>query len=315
MDARAKLERHVRLELLPRLSRDGRAIVIGTPFHPDDLLGVLSRDKQWYSLRHPVFLDDGRTPRWDDPQFSAASIEILRQSMAPGHFDQLYLLRAPEQGAGRFDRAALLRAVEAGRGLTIPVVEWNRTIPCVLGVDPAFATDDRSDMSALVAIGLRPVEGRIVFDLACCQQGRWSADELCSRILSFARRTNATVVCESNAAQRLLEDLLYEKSRAMGIDPPCIERHFTSQATKADRWSGLEAMTGSFMRGEWCIPSDLHTGEPFDESRAFVDALLEYKPSATGAHLPDAVAAGWFAWKSARERMDCGDLPPGFLAR
>lgn len=301
-DARGTLERHVRLELLPRLAEDGRVVIVGAPFHPDDLLGVLSRDRAWHLLRHPAVLPDG-SPRWPEA-WPRERLEEARRSLGTASFEQLFELRPPDESSGRFRRQDVYAAVEAGRGLTMAERFVPGAFPTYVGIDPAFAQDDHSDLSAIVVLAVvTGAEGKRVNRLVSCRQGRWTADELAARVLDAANRYRARTFVEGNAAQRLLVDLVRAKAQLAGTEPPPISTSFTTQASKADRLVGLEAMTASFERREWMFPSDRETGDPLHETKTLVDALLDYSPQ---AHAPDSVMAAWIAWRSAMQAGSVG---------
>src|SRR6185369_8075644 len=115
--ARKKVEDWVRASALTRLTKKARVIVVGTAWHPKDLLHTLSRQPGWRWVRFPVLDKNGRST-WPEA-WSAERIEAKRAELGPTEFARNMLCKARDDGEARFRQEWIDAALDRGEGLQL----------------------------------------------------------------------------------------------------------------------------------------------------------------------------------------------------
>jgi hypothetical protein len=270
-----------------RLTARAQAIVVCTPWHREDLHARLE-EQGWPTARFPVERDDG-SPSWPErwsveriarkrlelgPAQSARQLDVVCRADETASVDEAWLALALRRGA---TQALRLQHNARGEPFLLSRPQWPARIVC--GLDPSVGRSNRSDLSALATIFLRPDGSRELLEV---QAGRWPAPEILRRIESVNERFGpARIVVESNGAQAFLVQL----ARQSGARLP-VEAFATGRNTKSLQWLA-ERFAAELAAGRWIIPSV--DGVPStSELRAFVRDVLSYSPR---DHTPDRLAA------------------------
>jgi hypothetical protein len=276
--------------LMGRLSATGRVIVVGTAFHPEDLLHRLE-DQGWPSYRFPVEYEDG-TPRWPH-RWTRQRIAEKRMELGPAEAARQLDVAARSDAESRFKEAWLATALQRGTGKTcLPhLLHVPNGTHVVHGVDLAVSKRANADLSVIVSLLVLANGDR---QLLSVQSGRWSGPEIVHRIMDAHRRYGGIVVVESVAAQAFISHFLRELSAIPVID-------FKTGRNKMSLEWQTEALAAEFSRGQWIVPSDNGSAANNPEAATLLRDLLFYDPR---RHTPDRVAAACFArWGADRSRV------------
>lgn len=288
---RSKLVDWFRSTLVGRIVKDGKIILVGTPWHPEDLLHVLVNSGEYKSLRSPALDDDGK-PLWPE----AWPIERLaqrRREIGETEFSRQMLLRPISDATSRFKADWLERAFQGAEEIGVALVDsYSGPHRTFTGVDLGVGQSARHDESVAFTIALLPDGQRRVLNI---EAGRWQAPELVERLKSIAARYGSRLRVETNGAQDYLRQFLI----AEGVR---VDAHTTGR-NRHDPQFGVESLAVEFERGLWVVPDAPAT-------RAWARELLAFSP---GQHTGDRVMASWLAREAARTGAAGPAFPAPFL--
>lgn len=287
--------------LVGRLTEHGRVIVLGTAWHPDDLMHRLARNPGWSAHRFAIEDDQGR-PRWPS-RWSAARIAEKRQELGPLEAARQLDCMARSDEDARFKAEWLANALARGRGRRLLPYLLNTPAGCFVtcGVDLAVSKRDNADLTAMTTLLVHPNGDR---ELIALESGRWDAGEIVRRIHRLSERWGAAlanIVVESNAAQMYVAQWV----RRLSASP--IMAYTTGRGTTSLTWQ-CEALATEFSNGKVILPSGADGEDVEPEVDALVRDLLYYSPK---EHTPDRVASLCFARVGAERagmRVETGRL-------
>lgn len=323
-DQRAKLIAWVEASVIGRLEADGKIVVVGNAWHPEDLMHLLAANSSWKSARFPV-MDAKGNPFWPE-RWSRKRIEAKRkQFISPVEFARQMLCVARDDSTSRFKEEWLDLCKRRGENLhtvrdllgllddeeiaqltngRMPTPVEVHAALChadnahyriYTGVDLAVGESERHDTTALFTILAYPNGDRQVLNV---EAGRWTFPDIIKRIIDVWSRFGGMFIVENVAAQNYVCQQLRHIS-AIPVVP------FTTGKQKADAKLGIESMAGELANGKWIIPST--GGRVVDtEVARWVQEILYYKPN---EHTGDRLMASWFARSGAlsyelQEEMD-----------
>lgn len=281
--------------VMSRLTDGGRVWVIGTPWHPEDLLHVLSRRPGWANFKYGAVLNpkdptDKWVPRWP-AQFSVARLRKIHAGMTPLNFARSYLCESRTDDASRFNEEWIENAIKAGRGRSMPprtpLDPNGRPMPCFTGVDLAIGKKTDSDQTAIFTIALDQRNRRMVCDV---QSGRWQAPDILAKLKQVYQRYGSIVVVEDNGAQ----NFLIQWAQGMGIP---VRPYTTTGKKKFNEHFGVESLAVELRANQWVIPSGLDGLEVHHEVQSWIREMLFYSPE---SHTGDRLMASWFAREAIR---------------
>lgn len=276
---------------LSRLTAKGRVLVVGTAFHPEDVLHRLAKLPGWAAFRYPVLLEDG-TPRWTE-RWPPERIERAKETLGPLEFARQLLCVARSDDQARFKKEWIDTCLALGEGKQL-VYGMDKLPPgfkTYTGVDLAVQQKDGADYTVLFTIAIHPNTGNR--EVLSIERGRWSGPEIVSRIIDIHRRFMSIVVVENNAAQ----DYILQFARGQYAVPM---RAFTTGRNKAHPEFGVESLAMEMAGRKWIIPS--RGGLPaHPEIGQWIQEMLFYQPA---SHTGDSLMASWFA----REGQRLGSL-------
>ena len=293
-EQRAKLLEWFDTSVLTRLTDGGCVWCIGTPWHQDDLLNVLSSRPGFVALRYsavknPDANPSGWVPLW--PQvWSVTRLVERAANTLESVFQRKYLCRVRLDASARFKQAWLDRMTQLGKGLTFyaeaPKAQGGvRSLPCFTGVDLGIGLGDSDALTVLFTLALRDDARRLVVNI---EAGHWQAPEILDRIVSHYRRYSSVIFVESNAAQAFINQLANEQVPVAA---------FHTGANKWDEEWGVESLAVEMRGMQWVLPSGA-TGESLPpEARAWLREMLYFSP---GAHTGDRLMASWLAREALR---------------
>jgi hypothetical protein len=268
-----------------RLTKRGRVTVVGTAYHPDDMLHRFARAPGWKAFRYPVMNDDGSS-RWPE-RWPLDRIAKKRIALGPMEFSRQMLCIARDDSSARFKREWIDRCLFRGNGrsLAFGLSVLPPGIKTYTGVDLAVQQHSAADSTVLFTIAVHPNGDR---EVLCIEAGKWAGPEIVAKIIDHHRRFFSIAIVENNAAQ----DFIIQFARGMFAVPI---RPFTTGRNKAHPEFGIESIAAEMAGGKWIIPSS--EGRCAPEVDAWVSEMLYYDPT---AHTGDRLMASWFAREGAR---------------
>lgn len=318
---REELWRWIKATLFGRLTANGRVIVIGNAWHPQDALHRLEKEPRFAGVRFPV-ADIAGELTWPE-RWSTERIEQVKQDLGPLEYSRQLLCRARDDSSSRFKREWIETALAIGQGLnTIAGIEalfdsgdieipegvteeelrkaaetiWRLTghCSCFTGVDLAVQRHESADLTALVTIFVDDKGRRRVLEV---KSGKWSGPEIVREIENVHARFGSIVVVENNAAQDYILQFVRERSAV-----PVVAH--TTGRNKAHHEFGIESLAVEMSNGKWLIPNktgkiDGMHADP--EIYEWVQEMLSYDPK---EHTGDRLMASWFAREGARRFHD-----------
>jgi len=268
-----------------RVTQRGRVSVIGTAYHPDDLLHRLARAPGWKAFRYPV-LDDKGNPRWPE-RWPMERVLEKKMRLGPLEFARQMQCVARDDTEARFKREWIDRCLMRGNGrsLAFGMSVLPPGVRTFTGVDLAVQQHSAADLTCLFTIAVHPNGDR---EVLCCESGRWAGPEIVQRIIDHHRRYFSVCVVENNAAQ----DFIIQFARGQFAVPI---RPFTTGRNKAHPEFGIESIAAEMAGGKWIIPNN--EGRSPAEIDAWLSEMLYYDPT---VHTGDRLMASWFAREGAR---------------
>lgn len=294
-EQRKKLIEWFETAVFTRLNDNGIILVIGTPWHQEDLMHVLASRPGFHVERYSGVENPDDPPRLWRPIWPAQwSLERLLdryENTSEAAFLRKYLCRVRVDSAGRFRAAWINRMVALGKGRTFvkrpPKTPGGSELQCFCGVDLGVGENDTNAETCLFTIAVDNRGRRIVVDI---EAGRWTAPEIIDRLRRNYMAYDSIIAVEDNAAQKFLVQIANEDFPVIGL---------TTGKNKHHEEFGVEALAVEIRNGWWVLPSGA-TGSirgVHEEGRAWVSEMLHYDPT---EHTGDRLMASWKAKEAAR---------------
>lgn len=194
--ARDDLSRWFDSTVLGRLTADARVIVVGNPWHRDDLLARLAQRAGWHSERYAITTRLGRS-RWPE-RWPASRVESVRRDLGPREAARQLDCLPPDDADPVIGSELVLNALRLGENATTEhfASAMERGDVVVLGVDTAQSEKRTADESALVLTRTRRSTG--LREVTQVTAGRWGFDELVGRIVNQCELSRAVAAIETN---------------------------------------------------------------------------------------------------------------------
>jgi hypothetical protein len=273
----------LRSTLLSRLTHNGTAVALGTPWHPGDALHTFTAEG-WPTLRLGVTDEHGR-PRWPE-RWPLDRIEQTRRTMSLFEAARALDVEVRDEGAAVFDRSHVEHALERGRGRpTLVALHSQGQAFVIIGVDLAVSKGPRADKSAFAVVAVHSNGDR---ELLRIESSRMSAPDILQRIITLSTWFRpAAVVVESVAAQDYVRQLLQ-----LSTSIPVVG--YRTGKGKMSLPFQCELLASELGRGKWLLRDP--DSEPV---RALARSMLFYNRD---RHTPDDLAALCFARWGAESR-------------
>jgi hypothetical protein len=284
--------------LAGRLIEEGRTIVCGTAFHPDDLMHRLADVFHWPNRRWPVVRPDG-TPNWPE-RWSAARIEDKRSELTPIEFERQLMCQPRDEATQRFKEEWITTCLRQGDGIdpaysleeafdSDPELEaFVRLAGGVwTGVDLAVEKKSSSDDTVLFTFAVLPNGKRRVLWI---EGDKLAGPEIIRRIVDTHQRFGSIVGVESVAAQKYIVQFAHEQT-AVPVYP------IHTGKNKHSIEFGVESLAAEFMAGKWIIPN--RGGKTHPQITKWLNELRNYDPK---LHTGDRVMANWIGRELVRSR-------------
>lgn len=301
---RKKVEAWYKAVAVGRLTRRAKILVVGTAYHPKDLLHVLGAQKRWKWVRFPVINAKGVVawPEYWPPERIAA----MREELGPAEFARQLLCKARDEDEARFRKEWIDAALRRGEGLLAPanpdsmpegsfyqskIKEMPEGCATFTGVDLAVKKSKKADESAFFTFIERPNGDRLLLDV---DAGKMSGPEIVQKIIAKHEAYQSIQSVENNAAQ----DFILQFARDISNVP--VVPH-TTTAAKRDPLLGIEGFAIELSNGKWIFPCTNGIAAP--QVEALIQEMLYYTPK---AHPGDRLMAAYFARERARKMRGTG---------
>lgn len=253
----------------------GQIIVVGTPFHQDDLYNDLDENDEYEFRKYQAVQKDG-TALWPErycmdeiPPQGVASLPRKRREIGSVRFTREFMCEPIADDMSLFPRHLFQGdpTEQFNIRLGMPLEFWVKAgVQRFMGVDFAMSSNVSADFTVVWTMGIDDFGNRWIIDI---QRERGMAyQEQLSMINTTARKYDpALIFVEDNAMQRIFGDELIRTS-----DLPI--RKFTTGVQKNSLDKGVPSLRLLLENGKFRIPrGDKHSVEMTDiwiaEMRAF----------------------------------------------
>lgn len=193
--------------LVPCLSDTGIVRVVGTVLHFDSLLENLLHNSSWKSKRYRAHNEDFSYILWPE-QWPEERLQAKRQEYSDiGYlegYSQEYLNYPIDETTSYFKKSDFKR-----------IKDWNENLTYYFGLDLAVSTQQRTDFSVIVVVGVNP-EGLLkVVDV---RKGRWDSLEIIDELFSaYHRYQPELIITEKGTIEKAIGPFLYEEMRKRNV--------------------------------------------------------------------------------------------------
>lgn len=282
----------------------GQLVVVGTPFHAQDLYAHLERTGVYYVMKHPAFDNEGRA-LWPG-RYDEAGLERKRAELAnPLRFSREYLCSPITDEASLFPSYLFDNPdVKQPYPMGLPGHHWdNLGATTYMGVDLALSASAGADYFVCFVMAVMENGDRYVVDIQR-RKGLGFQQQL-DTIKNLSKKYACGLVfCEANQFQRVVTDEVIRTSDVpikafytTGKRKITSQRLGMSQVYRADKNAfdqGVPSLRMLFENGKikipWAPDSRDEVNNWIGEMQAF--GWAEGKLQGVGAH-DDTVMAMW----------------------
>lgn len=289
-EQRKKTLEWIKTVAFTRLSKNPTILIVGTAFHPDDVLHVLSKQPGFASVRFPILDRHGKST-WPSA-WPMDRINATRDRLGVGEFIRQCMCKARADDEARFKQEWIDEALRLGDGLEFitKVEEEDREgFGLFTGVDLAISKKKRADRTAFVTFkeDIETALRTILF----IKSGKFTGPDIVKSIHEHNENYGSVVAVENNAAQDFIVQFAKE-----GNNVPVLPH--TTGKVKHDPALGVESIAIELENKKWAFPNI--GGHCHPEIAALIEELLYYTPH---AHTGDRLMALYFARDLARKMM------------
>lgn len=291
----AKMIRWIDAEVLSRIGRKSRFIMIGTRVIPGDIYGTMIEREGYHVVKYPAILDEADEQMLWPEHFPFDDAILRRQEMDPAMW-QLVYQNVDSLTEGTAFRAEDIDACfDPARGVGHHEPQWF----LVAGLDPAGAGKD-SGYTAMVLLALDAHTGeRYLVDAYAQKQMR--APELKAKMLEWSDQYPIYEWrVEANGVQRNLIQYNEDIIRPLAARGVRVDGHVTG-ANKWDPQFGVESMAPLFASRMMSIPYHNRGTDMYELTRQLKNFPL--------MPIQDLAMALWFAELGCRAIIQRPSLP------
>lgn len=275
----------------------GQIIVVGTPFHANDLYGDLQRNEEYYFVRFQALDEQTGEPLWA-ARYSKADLEKKKLEIGPIRFTREFQTNPIGDDMSLFPSTLFMGSpIEQPQiKLGMPKDFWDKAgIQLFMGVDFALSSNVRADYTVIWITGADSVGNRWIVDIYR-DKGLPYHKQLSIMNAMGQKYEPALVYVEANQAQRIFGDELIRTT-----DLPVKLFHTGSQKQTLDK--GIPSLRIQLENQKWRIPrGDANSVELTDlwvsEMNAFT--WVDGKLTNVGAH-DDMAMASWITDQAVRQ--------------
>jgi predicted phage terminase large subunit-like protein len=257
------------------LDEGGEILVVGTPWHPDDLYhyirevlnpSLTPRDR-YVVEAEGAYLPDGVTPRYPNI-LPEETLQEIRLTLPAADFAAQYLIDPQPVGTAMFDLSQMVTFPFAGVA----------AYPSIVGFcDPALGRSNLGCYSAVVTVGVDPAHGTL--DILDADLQRIPPDALLALIAqkhAYYRYARFGIE-DNNFQERLVADLRSQRTTYLPVE---------GVSHRTDKTGRIGTLQPLFARGQLRVAEDWRTRYPL-----LIDQLLGCQLDTLPAYVdgPDAL--------------------------
>ena len=324
--SRNKVRQWFETSPMSRTSKNMKVIVTVNRWHKDDAAHTLARLAGWRSKVYPVGkkLPDGSLRSYWPGQWPVARIVKELAKRTPAEGDRALFCISYAESDSRVKQEWFVEALQRGRGLAgAGINNWVRSIDLedgwtgVVGVDLGLSDSERSDLTSIVFMAMRPPQGGFaVTDVEDAAEhgfvkgpevkmlgfitGRFLTHVTLEAIAAAHRAFNKRplIFVESVQAQRWAVDILARTDPSMQIFP-FLTRGRGTRANKHHKVFGVEGLFAAFARNEVTMLCD-SDGTIHEDMRSFITECSAYS---SDTHTGDRLMSAWIGYTGALAYM------------
>jgi len=324
--SRNKVRQWFETSPMSRTSKNMKVIVTVNRWHKDDAAHTLARLPGWRSKVYPVGkkLPDGSLRSYWPGQWPVTRIMKELGKRTPAEGDRALFCISYAESDSRVKQEWFIEALQRGRGLAgAGINNWVRSIELedgwtgVVGVDLGLSDSERSDLTSIVFMAMRPPQGGFtvtdVEDAAAHGfvkgpevkmlgfiTGRFLTHVTLEAIAAAHRAFNKRplIFVESVQAQRWAVDILARTDPSMQIFP-FLTRGRGTRANKHHKVFGVEGLFAAFARNEVTMLCDAD-GTIHEDMRSFITECSAYS---SDTHTGDRLMSAWIGYTGALAYM------------
>lgn len=247
-EQRKKLTTYFHSVIMNMIQPGGQVIVVGTPFHSQDLYGDLRGKKGWHYREYPSIFPDGRL-LWRR-RYDFKSLMEKKETQGMINFSREHLCRPISSDSSIFPFTILQRALAGTQHICM--VKNRESFPIKLkrwgiGVDLAISAKIGADYTVMVVGGMDEEDNIWIVNVVRLHGASYQEQISKLKMMNIAFKPDIIQI-ESNGFQQIFGELANAKENMPIINKP------TTTKTKYDATTGLPGLALLFERGKVKIP-------------------------------------------------------------
>lgn len=247
-EQRNKITTYFHSVIMNMIQPGGQVIVVGTPFHAQDLYGDLRGKKGWHYREYPSIFPDGRL-LWHR-RYDYKTLIEKKETQGMINFSREHLCRPVTSDSSIFPFSILTRALAGTQHICMAKNKENFPIKLKrwgIGVDLAISAMIAADYTVFV-VGGEDEDGNIWIVNVIRMHGASYQEQIAKlKLLNTAFKPDIIQI-ESNGFQQIFGEIADAKGNMPIINKP------TTAKTKYDPTTGLPGLALLFERGKIKVP-------------------------------------------------------------
>lgn len=276
--------------ITPMLVPGGQLVVVGTPFHQEDLYQKLKENRVYCFEKFPaVDLNTGRA-LWPG-RYSKENLDQRKEEVGNIRFSREYLCDPISSDSSLFPMSVIESCFDSQAELPTQLdFEDRKALRIYMGVDLALSQSVGADFTVITTVGVDRFENRHILDITRFK-GAHMNDQLMRIQELYKVYRPIKILIESNGFQKVFADQLI-RNTSLPVYP-----HNTTARNKNDDDLGIPRMSVLFQNRKIVIPRK--TQRCRDKTDPLVQELSAFtwvdgKLQGLGAH-DDTVMSLWIA--------------------
>lgn len=234
--------------ITPMLVPGGQLIVVGTPFHVQDLYASIKENSQYYFCRFPALDEQTETrPLWPT-RYTAEALIARKSEVGSTRFAREYMCTPINDDSSLFPERALRECYDPAYEMPPYLTNEDRQhLQVFIGVDLALSSTVGADYTVITTLGLDKNKNRWILDIRR-KKGMPMSEQLREIQDVAATYKPLKILIEDNAFQRVFRDELIKNT-----DLP-VQGFTTTASSKNSMEKGIPSMQILFENRKVVIP-------------------------------------------------------------
>ena len=247
-EARESFRESFNAEIMNMILPQGQVLVVGTPFHSQDLYSDLKQDPNWKVFEYPAVFPDGSV-LWAN-RYNFEALKAKRLSLGPLIFSREILVKPISDNTSIFPWSLLEKSFVGMKDYTL--VKNRASFPVqfrkvAIGIDWALSATVSADFTEMTVLG-EDFNGEVWLLEEETLHGAGYNEQIARlQALNIAFAADV-VMAESNGFQRVMSGL----AREAGLNN--VVEETTTSHTKKDFYEGVPSLAVPFDQGKIHFP-------------------------------------------------------------